>query len=152
MKTKFDYYQEAAHRADDLIRKYKLDVDTRRDLIATFKRMKVPMRIEPKVEFKFFTEDGILQVPNRAFFYSPCNRVTIIYQYAERWRPKDVIPAWSYGIQMAFAHEFLIPFSELRDFLEERPHATPLDVADYFLVSSLFAAERMDKFEEEVSK
>lgn len=151
MKTKFDYYNDAVHKADELIRDYHLDLDTRLHLISAFKAMKVPMEIVPAIEFNFFSAEGVLQVPDRSFFYSPCNRVDVIFQFAKRWVPNNVIPAWSYGIQMAFTYEFLIPFTELRSFLKEKPSATPCDVADYFKVPVLFAAQRLDKYEEEVS-
>ena len=129
-----------------------VDIDTRLDLLSTFKKMKVPMKIVPSIEFKFFSADGVLEIPSYEFLNHPCNRVDVIFQWAERLAPKNVIPAWYYGIQMAFAYEFLIPFTELRAFLKERPKATPLDVAEYFKVPSLFAAQRWDLFEEEVSE
>lgn len=152
MKTKMDYHREAVKKADELIREYQLDMDTRLDLLSVFKKMKVPMKIVPRIEFKFFSAEGVLEIPSYEFLNHPCNRVDVIFQWAERLAPKNVIPAWYYGIQMAFAYEFLIPFTELRAFLKERPMATPLDVSEYFKVPSLFAVQRLDLFEEEVSE
>lgn len=151
MKTKMDYYDDAAKKADELIRTYNLTLDVRSDLLSVFKAMGIPVGIDPHVEFNFFTPDGAVKIPGKSFLDSPCNRVEVVYKWAARWLPKNIVPAWSYGIQMSFAYEFLMPHKEVRAYLKERPKASVEDVAMYFNVSKLFAAERLDKYEEEVS-
>lgn len=151
MKTKMDYHEEAARKADELIRTYHLTLAVRSDLLSVFKTMGISVSIVPTVEFNYFTTEGTVEIPNKPFLDSPCNRVDVVYKWAARFAPKNVIPAWYYGIQMAFAYEFLMPQNEVRAYLKERPHASVADIAMYFNVSKLFAAERLDKYEEEVS-